>query len=259
MSDSNSETFWKIRVLNHLSSYDSISDFEDYINPLNEQHFERGEQSSSESPVPKIMGLAEFLSRAIPIISSLSVDVVLIRHNVTTGSSYISTKGESRLSSSINDESGESLVDNTTLFYFKDITSKIRVLNHLSSYDSISDFEDYINHYIYLFLLGSSESPVPKIMGLVEFLTRAIPIISSLSVDVVLIRYNVITGSSSISTKGESPLSSSINNESGKHLYLPFDNGINCSTAELTPLSRNEASAAGPPDFKSDSLTTRTN
>jgi len=26
---------------------------------------------------------------------------------------------------------------------------KIRVLNHLSSYDSISDFNDYINHYIY--------------------------------------------------------------------------------------------------------------
>ena len=30
---------------------------------------------------------------------------------------------------------------------------KIRVLNHLSSYDSISDFDDYINHYIYLFFL----------------------------------------------------------------------------------------------------------
>jgi len=81
---------------------------------------------------------------------------------------------------------------------------KIRALNPLSSYDSISDFEDYINHYIYLFLLGgtlalnelhfdrgeqrqlnevlskgSSESPVPKIMGLVEFLTSAILIISS--------------------------------------------------------------------------------
>jgi len=64
---------------------------------------------------------------------------------------------------------------------------KIRAFNPLSSYDSISDFEDYINHYIYLFLLGgtlalnellfdsgeqrqlnellfkgSSESPVPK-------------------------------------------------------------------------------------------------
>jgi len=68
---------------------------------------------------------------------------------------------------------------------------KIRAFNPLSSYDSISDFEDYINHYIYLFLLGgtlvlnelhfdsgeqrqlnellfkgSSESPVPKIVGL---------------------------------------------------------------------------------------------
>ncbi|KAG4089934.1 hypothetical protein H8356DRAFT_1366429 [Neocallimastix lanati (nom. inval.)] len=42
-----------------------------------------------------------------------SVDVVLIRHNDNTGSSSISTKGESRPSSSINDESGESLVVTT--------------------------------------------------------------------------------------------------------------------------------------------------
>ena len=73
---------------------------------------------------------------------------------------------------------------------------KIRAFNLLSSYDSISNFEDYINHYIYLFLLGgtlvlnelhldsgeqrhlnellfkgSSESLVPKIVGLAEFLT----------------------------------------------------------------------------------------
>jgi len=78
------------------------------------------------------------------------------------------------------------------------------VLIHLSSYDSISDFNDYINHYIYsillggtlalnkqhfdsgeqrllneLFFKGSSESPVPKIVGLAEFLTSAIPIINS--------------------------------------------------------------------------------
>ena len=33
---------------------------------------------------------------------------------------------------------------------------KIRVLNRLSSYDSISDFNDYINHYIYLFLLSGT-------------------------------------------------------------------------------------------------------
>jgi len=33
---------------------------------------------------------------------------------------------------------------------------KIRVLNPLSSYDSISNFEDYINHYIYLYLLGGT-------------------------------------------------------------------------------------------------------
>ena len=105
---------------------------------LNELHFDRGEQrqlnellfkGSSESPVPKIVGLAEFLTSAIPIISSSfellfdryckisnltkSVDVVLIRHNDNTGSSSISTEGESRLNSSINDESGESLVDTT--------------------------------------------------------------------------------------------------------------------------------------------------
>jgi len=79
--------------------------------------------------VPIIVGLMKFLTSAIPIISSSfellfdrysklpnltkSVDVVLIRHNDNTGSSSISTKGESRLSSSINDESGESLVDTT--------------------------------------------------------------------------------------------------------------------------------------------------
>jgi len=33
---------------------------------------------------------------------------------------------------------------------------KIRVFNALSSYDSISNFEDYINHYIYLFLHGGT-------------------------------------------------------------------------------------------------------
>ena len=105
---------------------------------LNELHFDSGEQrhlnellfkGSSSSPVPKIVGLAEFLTSAVPIISSSfellfdryckipnltkSVDVVLIRHNDNTGSSSSSTKGESRLSSSINDDSGESLVDTT--------------------------------------------------------------------------------------------------------------------------------------------------
>jgi len=83
--------------------------------------------------------LAEFITSAIPIISSSfellfdryckipnlskSVDVVLIRHNDNTGSSSISTKDESRPSSSINDESGESLVD-TTLSILKNVTSK---------------------------------------------------------------------------------------------------------------------------------------
>jgi len=89
-------------------------------------------KGSSESPVPKIVGFAEFLTSAIPIISSSfellfdryckipnlskSVDVVLIRHKDNTGSASISTKDESRPSSSINDESGESLVDTTILF-----------------------------------------------------------------------------------------------------------------------------------------------
>ena len=136
---------------------------------------------------------------------------------------------------------------------------KIRELNPLSSHDSISDFEDYINHYIYSFLLGgtlalnelhfdrgeqrqlnellfkgSSESPVPKIVGLADFLTSTIPIISSSfellfdryckipnltkSVDVLLIRHNNNTESSSISTKSESHPSSLINDESGESL-----------------------------------------
>ena len=75
------------------------------------------------------MGLAEFLTRAIPIISSSiellfdrfskipnltkSVDVIPISYNDNTGTSSISTKCESRPSSSINDESGENLVDTT--------------------------------------------------------------------------------------------------------------------------------------------------
>jgi len=91
----------------------------------------------SQSPVPKIVGLAELLTSAIPIISSSfellfdryckipnltkSIDVVLIRHNDNTGSSSISTKGKSRLSSLINDESvGEFSVHHT--IYFKDNT-----------------------------------------------------------------------------------------------------------------------------------------
>jgi len=94
-------------------------------------------KGSSESPVPKIVGLAEFLTRAIPIISSSfellfdryckipnlskSVDVILIRHNDNTGSSSISTKDESCPSSSINDESGESLVEHHTIYFKKKI------------------------------------------------------------------------------------------------------------------------------------------
>jgi len=106
-------------------------------------HFDSGElrqlnellfKGSSKSPVPKIVGLAEFLTSPIPIISSSfellfdryskipnltkSVDVVLIRHNNNTGSPSVSTKGESRFICSLNDESEESLVD-TTLFILK--------------------------------------------------------------------------------------------------------------------------------------------
>ena len=100
---------------------------------LNELHFDSGEQRQLNELLPKIVGLAEFLTSAIPIVSSSfellfdrysklpnltkSVDVVLIRHNDNTGSSSISTKGESRLKSSINDKSRESLVD-TTLSLF---------------------------------------------------------------------------------------------------------------------------------------------
>jgi len=71
--------------------------------------------------------MAKFLIITIRIISSsfeqlfyryskipnLTNSVVLIRHNDNTGSSYFHTKGESRLSSSINEESGENLVDIT--------------------------------------------------------------------------------------------------------------------------------------------------
>jgi len=85
----------------------------------------------------KIVGLAEFLTSAIPIISSSfellfdrhskipnltkRVDVILIRHNNNTGSSSISTKGESFLSSSLDDESREFSGHHT--ISFKDVTS----------------------------------------------------------------------------------------------------------------------------------------
>jgi len=96
-------------------------------------------------------------------------------------------------------ENSLNFIDDLYVLFLK----KIREFNPLSSYDSISNFEDYINNYIYLFLLGrtlvlnelhfdsgeqrqlnellfkgSFESPVPKIVGLAEFLTSAIPIIS---------------------------------------------------------------------------------
>ncbi|KAG4089182.1 hypothetical protein H8356DRAFT_1345073 [Neocallimastix lanati (nom. inval.)] len=80
-------------------------------------------EGSSESLVPKIVGLEELLTISsfellfdrysnIPNLTK-SIDVILIRYNDNTESSSISTKGESRHSSSINDESWESLVDTT--------------------------------------------------------------------------------------------------------------------------------------------------
>ena len=106
---------------------------------LNELHFDSGEQRQLNELLPKIVGLAEFLTSAIPVISSSfkllfdryskipnlskSVDVVLIRHSDNTGSSSISTKDESCLSSSINDESGEEFCGHHTI-YFKDVTSR---------------------------------------------------------------------------------------------------------------------------------------
>ncbi|KAG4087340.1 hypothetical protein H8356DRAFT_1433726 [Neocallimastix lanati (nom. inval.)] len=65
--------------------------------------------------IPIISSSFELLFDRYCKISNLSksVDVVLIRHNDNTGSSSIATKDESLPSSSINDESGESLVDTT--------------------------------------------------------------------------------------------------------------------------------------------------
>ena len=59
---------------------------------FNELHFDSGEQrhlnellfkSSSESPVPKIVGFAEFLTSAIPIISS-SFELLFDRYSKNT-------------------------------------------------------------------------------------------------------------------------------------------------------------------------------
>ncbi|KAG4085784.1 hypothetical protein H8356DRAFT_1435038 [Neocallimastix lanati (nom. inval.)] len=117
-------------ILNKVQLRQLVSNKRNTINFGEQRHLnELLFKGSSESPVPKIVGLAEFLTNAIPIISSSfellfdryckisnltkSVDVVLIRHNENTGLSSITTKGDSCPSSSINDESGESLVDTT--------------------------------------------------------------------------------------------------------------------------------------------------
>ncbi|KAG4099783.1 hypothetical protein H8356DRAFT_1330466 [Neocallimastix lanati (nom. inval.)] len=100
-----------------------------------------------ESPVPKIVGLAEFLTSAIPIISMSTV--ILIRHNDNTGSSSISTKGETRLSSSINDESDESLVD-TTLSILKMLLLAKRISKYGIDKKDLKDLNnmDFSLHYI---------------------------------------------------------------------------------------------------------------
>ena len=105
---------------------------------LNELHFDSGEQRhlnelltncSSESTVPYLVGLAEFLSKTIPIISSSfellfdkyrliqtrSVDVVLIGHrnNVTYSSinnNVLNTRSPNSIISST-DNTGDSIVD----------------------------------------------------------------------------------------------------------------------------------------------------
>ncbi len=105
---------------------------------LNELHFDSGEQrhlnelltrSSSESTVPYLVGLAEFLSKTIPIISSSfellfdkyrliqtrSVDVVPIGHrnNVTYSSinnNVLNTRSPNSIISST-DNTGDSIVD----------------------------------------------------------------------------------------------------------------------------------------------------
>ena len=90
-------------------------------------------------------------------------------------------------------ENSLNFIDDLYVLFLK----KIREFNPLSSYDSISNFEDYINHYIYLFLLGrtlvlnelhfdsgeqrqlnellfkgSSESPISKNCGLGGILNK---------------------------------------------------------------------------------------
>ena len=125
----------------------------------------------------------KFLTSAIPIISSSfellfdryskvpnltkSVDIVLIRHNDNTGSSSISTKGESLLIGSINDESGESLVDTTLsilkcyfqilfLFYLL-AREKIPAQYNLPKYIVFSSFFIFLFFYFlnFLFLISN--------------------------------------------------------------------------------------------------------
>jgi len=125
---------------------------------LNELEFDSGEQrhlnelltqSSSESTVPYLVGLAEFLSKTMPIISSSfellfdkyrliqtrSVDVVLIGHrsNVTynsindnvpnTRSPNSTISGIVNIGDSIMDDLRESFSGHHTI-YFTDVTSK---------------------------------------------------------------------------------------------------------------------------------------
>ncbi|KAG4083250.1 hypothetical protein H8356DRAFT_1382087 [Neocallimastix lanati (nom. inval.)] len=185
----------KIRVFNPLSSYDSISIFEDYINHhiylfllggtlvLNELHFDSGEQrqlnellfkGSSELPVPKdsmpiISSSFELLFDRYCKIPNLSksVNVILIRHNENTGSASISTKDESRPSSSINYESGESLVD-TTLSILK------MLLLALDEFDTGEQ-----GHLSEQLQSSSQGSTVPYIVGFAQYLVNIISIVSS--------------------------------------------------------------------------------
>ncbi len=146
----------KYRDLHSTTSFRSIVDFEKYINhfilmfllggtlALDELHIDVGERrrltellikSSAESSVPYLVGLADFLTKSIPVISSSfkllfdkyckittrSVDVVPIRHRSNVINSNINNNildtgpSNSLTHSSLSNEDrlGESLVDTT--------------------------------------------------------------------------------------------------------------------------------------------------
>ncbi|KAG4088716.1 hypothetical protein H8356DRAFT_1432600 [Neocallimastix lanati (nom. inval.)] len=136
---------------------------------LNELHFDRGEQrqlnellfkGSSETPVPKIVGLA--------------VDVELIRHNNNTGLSSISTKGESRLDVYSSIFSGGAIreVSTSTLNVPREVPNdrigfkalQIRYLDDKNSIhndnNGLSNISDSFTIYSVKNILNTKESPL---------------------------------------------------------------------------------------------------